>query len=407
VHLIAFIVAKLITRRFAGTRGTSFRGVLLSYYKSVEVVFQQKDIFTSNAIKPVVTMGTKLGDIVHSQDISLSSLSDRRIAVDAFNTIYAFLASIRQPDGTPLADNQGRVTSHLSGLFYRNVNLLENGIKPVYVFDGTAPKLKAKEQQKRRDIRDAAYAEWKLAKSEGRIEDARKAGQSSSRLTSSMIDESKELLTALGIPVIQAPSEGEAVAAQMARENLVWASASQDNDSLLYNCPRMIRNLSISGRRRIARSQAYRTIEPQLIDLDDNLREMEITREQLIDVAILIGTDYNDKIPDVGAKTALKLVKKHGNIEGIVSAFKVSKKPKDREKHGRIIDIPYEEIRDIFLKPPKIELQHPKWTEPQTDEIKRILCTEHDFSESRLQRSLERLEEALGSSRQSSLSDFF
>ena len=393
-------------QKVAGTRGTSFRGVLLSYYKSVEVVFQQKDIFTSYDIKTVVTMGTKLGNIVIPQDISLSALSNKRIAVDAFNTIYAFLASIRQPDGTPLADNKGRVTSHLSGLFYRNINLLENGIKPVYVFDGKAPKLKAKEQQKRRDIRDAAYAEWEKAKSEGRIEDARKAGQASSRLTSPMIEESKELLTALGIPVIQAPSEGEAVAAQMAREDLVWASASQDNDSLLYNCPRMIRNLSISGRRKIARSQSYRTIEPQLIDLDENLRELKITREQLIDVAILIGTDYNDKVPEIGPKTALKLVRKHDNIEGILATFKVSKKPKDREKHSRILEIPYEEIREIFLKPPKMELQHPKWTEPQTDEIVRILCTEHDFTESRLQRSLERLEEALGATRQSALSDF-
>ncbi len=352
-------------------------------------------------------MGTKLGDIVIAENITLSALSDRRIAVDAFNTIYAFLASIRQPDGTPLTDNQGRVTSHLSGLFYRNLNLLENGIKPVYVFDGKAPKLKAKEQQKRRDVRDAAYAEWKTAKAEGRIEDARKAGQASSKLTSSLIDESKELLTALGIPVIQAPSEGEAVAAKMAREDLVWASASQDNDSLLYNCPRMIRNLSISGRRRIARSQSSKTIEPQLINLDDNLRGLGITREQLIDIAILIGTDYNDKVPGIGPKTALKLVKKHSNVEGILSSFKVSKKPKERENHGVISAIPYEEIRDIFLNPPKIELEHPKWTEPDTDEIIRILCTEHDFSESRLQRSLERLEETLGSTRQSALSDFF
>ncbi len=352
-------------------------------------------------------MGTKLGDIVNATSLSLSDLSDRRIAVDAFNTIYAFLASIRQPDGTPLKDREGRVTSHLSGLFYRNLNLLENGIKPVYVFDGEAPKLKAKEQQKRREIRDTAYEEWKTAKAEGRIEDARKAAQASSRLTSPMIDESKGLLTALGIPVIQAPSEGEAVAAQMARENLVWASASQDNDSLLYNCPRMIRNLSISGRRRIARSQAYKTIEPQLIDLDDNLRILEITREQLIDVAILVGTDYNDKVPDIGPKSALKLIKKHENIEGILSTFKVSKKPKDRQKYGIINEIPYEEIRDIFLNPPKVELEHPKWNEPKPDDIVRILCNEHDFAESRVHRSLERLEESLGATRQSSLSDFF
>jgi len=379
----------------------------LSYYKSVEVVFQQKNISTNPSIKQVVAMGTKLSDIVLAQDISLAFLSERRIAIDAFNTIYAFLSSIRQPDGTPLTDVQGRVTSHLSGLFYRNINFLENGIKPVYVFDGEAPKLKAKEQQKRREIRDAAYTEWKLAKSEGRIEDARKAGQASSKLTSPMISESKELLAALGIPVIQAPSEGEAVAAQMAREDIVWASASQDNDSLLYNCPRMIRNLSISGRRRIARSQSTKTIEPQLINLDDNLHKLEIKLEQLIDIAILVGTDYNDKVPGIGQKTALKLVKKHSNIEGILSAFRVSKKPKERESYGIISEIPFEEIREIFLNPPKIELEHPKWSEPNPDEITRILCEEHNFSESRLQRSLERLEETLGATRQSSLSDFF
>jgi flap endonuclease-1 len=253
-------------------------------------------------------MGTKLADIVEAETITLADLSGKEIAVDAFNTIYSFLATIRQPDGTPLTDRHGRVTSHLSGMFYRNVNLLENGISPVYVFDGAAPELKSAEVQRRREIRDAAYEEWKTAKAEGRIEDARKAGQASSRLTAPMVNETKELLKALGIPVIQAPSEGEAVAAQMARENLVWASASQDNDSLLYNCPRMIRNLSISGRRRVARSKTYKSIDPELILLDRNLQILGVTRKQLIDIAILVGTDYNDSVKGIGQKTALKLV---------------------------------------------------------------------------------------------------
>ncbi|MHA2141295.1 MAG: flap endonuclease-1 [Candidatus Thorarchaeota archaeon] len=343
-------------------------------------------------------MGTKLGDIVNAEPISLRELGGRTIAIDAFNTIYAFLASIRQPDGTPLMDRQGRVTSHLSGLFYRNLNLLENGISPVFVFDGEAPKLKAAEVQRRREIRDAAREEWARAKAEGRIEDARKAGQASSRLTSPMVDESKELLTALGIPVIQAPSEGEALAAQMTRANIVWASASQDNDSLLYNCPRMIRNLNISGRRRFGRSK-YKTISPEMIDLDLNLKLLEITREQLIDIAILVGTDYNEKLEGVGAKTALKWIKQYGSLELI---------EKEREIK---LDFPYEEIRAIFLNPPKMDVQEPKWTEPDHDEVIRILCREHDFSSNRVERSLERLTEALqemrGSTRQSSLTDYF
>jgi flap endonuclease-1 len=356
-------------------------------------------------------MGTKLGDIVDATAISLTDLSGKKLAIDAFNTIYAFLSSIRQPDGTPLSDRQGRVTSHLSGLFYRNINLLENGINPVYVFDGEAPKLKAKEKQKRRESREAAYAEWKTAKSEGRIEDALKAAKGSSRLTSHMIEESKDLLTALGIPVIQAPSEGEALAAQMAREGVVWASASQDNDSLLYNCPRMIRNLSLSGRRRGGRSKTYKVISPELIDLDQNLRLLEVSREQLIDVAILIGTDYNDNVTGVGPKTALKLIKKHGTLEEVESALKSSSKPKDKEKYTELQNIPYNEIREIFLNPPQMEITPPEWSNPQSEELHKILCTEHDFSESRVQKSLERLTNALeelrGSTHQSSLSDFF
>lgn len=356
-------------------------------------------------------MGTKLGDIVNATAISLSDLAGKKLAIDAFNTIYAFLSSIRQYDGTPLSDKQGRVTSHLSGLFYRNISLLENGIYPLYVFDGEAPKLKAKEQQKRREFREAAYAKWKTAKAEGRMEDALKAAKGSSRLTSPMIEESKSLLTALGIPIIQAPSEGEGLAAQMARDGLVWASASQDNDSLLYNCPRMIRNLSLSGRRRGGRSKTSKLISPELIDLDENLRILEVTREQLIDLAILIGTDYNDNVTGVGPKTALKLVKKHGTLEDIESVFKSSKNPKDKEKYAELQDIPYNEIREIFLNPPQMEIVNPEWSSPQSDELQKILCAEHDFSESRVQKSLERLTNALeelrGSSHQSSLSDFF
>jgi flap endonuclease-1 len=344
-------------------------------------------------------LGTKLGDIVKANTITLNDLTDRRIAVDAFNTLYQFLSIIRQPDGTPLKDNQGRITSHLSGLFYRNMNLLEHGIKPVYVLDGVSPKLKTKEIERRRTIRKAAREEWERAKEEGRIEDARKAAQASSRLSTNMIEEGKRVLNAMGIPVIQASSEGEALAAQMAREGMVWASASQDNDSLLYNCPRMIRNLSISGRRRVSRSRTYKTIHPEIIDLDMNLKLLGITREQLIDIAILVGTDYNEKVPGIGPKKALKLILKHGSLEQIEQA------------QGTKFNFPYEEIRLIFLEPPKLKLEVPKWSDPQSDQILEILCKEHNFSEDRVQRSLKKLDEALTELRegtqQSSLSDFF
>ncbi|MHA1882909.1 MAG: flap endonuclease-1 [Candidatus Thorarchaeota archaeon] len=344
-------------------------------------------------------MGTKLGDIVQAETISLRELTGRKIAIDSFNTLYQFLSSIRQPDGTPLMDLKGNVTSHLTGMFYRNISLLENGILPVYVYDGEAPKLKAQEVARRREIRETARKAWKLAKEEGRIEDARKAGQASSRLTKPMIEESKDILRALGIPVIQAPSEGEALAAQMARQGLVWASASQDNDSLLYNCPRMIRNLSITGRRRVSRTKSYKTVHPEVIDLDLNLRLLDISLEQLIDIAIMIGTDYNDKIPGVGPKTALKLIKKHGTLEDIITEKKYD------------FDIPLSEIRKIFLDTSDVEIPPLEWVDPDGPAIRKILCKEHNFSEDRINKALEKLETALeelrGSTQQSSLDDFF
>ncbi|TXT56601.1 MAG: Flap endonuclease 1 [Candidatus Thorarchaeota archaeon] len=344
-------------------------------------------------------MGTSLSDIIKAENISLEELASKRIAIDAYNTLYQFLSSIRQPDGTPLKDKKGRVTSHLSGLFYRSLNLLEKGIFPIYVFDGTPPTLKSEEIERRKEIRESAREEWKKAKEEGRIEDARKAAQASSRLTSDMVEESKNLVTSLGIPAIQAPSEGEALAAQMTRSGDVWASASQDYDSLLYGCPQTVRNLSISGRRRISRTKSYKTISPEVIDLELNLRLLEITREELVDIAILVGTDYNDRVPGVGPKTALKLIKKHGSID-IIDAEGIKE-----------IDFPYEEIRNIFLNPPKTDYDEPKWTEPDYERIKEILCTRHDFSENRVNSSLERLKEAqqelLDAASQSSLTDFF
>jgi flap endonuclease-1 len=344
-------------------------------------------------------MGTKLGAIVQAETLSLSDLSGREIAVDAFNSIYSFLAIIRQVDGTPLKDRKGRVTSHLSGLFYRNINLLEKGIHPVYVFDGEPPQLKSEEIERRRIVRKEARKEWKKAKEEGRMEDARKAAQASSKFTKDMVIDSKELLSALGIPHIQAPSEGEALAAQLVQKNLVWASASQDNDSLLYGCPRMIRNLTISGRRKSPSSSGYITIEPELIDLDLNLRLLEISHEQLIDIAILIGTDYNDSPKGIGPKTALKLVKKHASLEEIESATEYD------------FGFPYEQIRSIFLSSSQVTVEAPEWEDPDFDGIRTILCNEHDFSRSRVDSSLERLEASLekirDTTRQSALEDFF
>ncbi len=344
-------------------------------------------------------MGTDLGKLVPAKEIRLADLSGKRVAIDAFNVLYQFLSTIRQPDGMPLVDSQGRITSHLTGLFYRTISLIESGIWIVFVFDGEPPRLKAKEIENRRKIREESYVKWKTALSEGRIEEAYKAARASSRLSDDIIDSSKQLLSYMGIPFIEAPSEGEAQAAYLVCQNKVWSSASQDFDSLLFGSPRLVRNLTLSERRKLPGKNIYVQVYPALIELDIVLSELGISREQLIDIGILIGTDFNDKIPGVGPKTALKLIKKYGSFEKIVQAKNYT------------LDFDYNEVREIFLHPKVNDVDVPEIRMPDPDKITQFLCEEHDFSKERVERGISRLVEAYkimkGSGVQTSLEDFF
>lgn len=268
-------------------------------------------------------MGVDISDIVESKEIELSDLRGKSVAIDGYNTLYQFLSIIRQPDGTPLMDRNGRITSHLSGLFYRTVNIMEMGIKPAFVFDGKAPELKGRTILERMERREKAELEWKQAVEAGDMEKARIMSQQSSRLTKDMVDESKQLLTMMGIPWVQAPGEGEAQAAYMALKGAVFASASQDFDSLLFGAPKLVRNLTITGKRKVPRKNIYREVKPEIIELNTVLSALGITREQLIDIGILIGTDFNEGIKNVGPKKALKYIKTYGNLENVMKEMKI------------------------------------------------------------------------------------
>ncbi|MEM0297026.1 MAG: flap endonuclease-1, partial [Zestosphaera sp.] len=292
-------------------------------------------------------MGVDLRELIEGSPAvkvinDLRELRGKAVAIDAYNALHQFLAAIRQPDGTPLMDGRGRVTSHLSGLFYRTINLVESGLKPVYVFDGKPPELKAKEIAERTAIREESLKKYEAALAEGRVEEARKYAQATGRLTTEMVDDSRKLLNAMGIPYVNAPSEGEAQAAHMARKGDVWASVSQDYDSLLFNTPRLLRNITISGKRKLPGKEVYVDVRPELIELDNLLKSLGVTREQLVDIAILLGTDFNpDGVKGVGPKTAFKLIKTHGTLDNAIKTLPNVK-----------IDFNYEEIRKIFLNPP-------------------------------------------------------
>ncbi len=339
-------------------------------------------------------MGVNIADIIIAHETSLKDLKGRVIAIDAYNALYQFLSIIRQPDGTPLRDHEGRVTSHLSGLLYRTANYMAEGIKPVYVFDGRPPDLKMRTVEERMKIRMQAKAEWEKALKMGDVEEARIKAQQASYLSKDMVKEAKKLLDYMGVPWIQAPSEGEAQAAYMAARGDAYASASQDFDSLLFGTPRLVRNMAITGKRKLPRKRVYVDVKPEIILLEENLKALGITRKQLVDIGILVGTDYNPGVKGVGPKTALKLIKKYGNLEGVL-----------REKGIEIEN--YDSIRDIFLNPPVTKDYTLLWKNVDEDGLLAFLCEEHDFSKDRVRSALEKLKEFKRYREQRSLDAWF
>ncbi|PSG98737.1 MAG: flap endonuclease-1 [Nanohaloarchaea archaeon SW_7_43_1] len=342
-------------------------------------------------------MGVDLGELVESEEIDFADLNDKEIAIDAMNTLYQFLSIIRQRDGTPLKDSDGNITSHLSGLFYRNINLLEENIRPVFVFDGEMPDLKEKESSKRRKKREEARKEWKKLKEEGKVSEAYSKATQSSKLTGDMIEEAKKLLEAMGIPYIQAPSEGEAQAAFMVSEEYpgdIYAVGSQDWDCLMFGAERMVKNLTTRKTRKTS-GGGRKEISTERIEVDEVLEQLEISYEKLIWMSLLMGTDFNPGgIKGIGPKTSLKLVREYESLEELLEDDKVEW---DSEKD------PYR-IVEFFLQPPVAETDY-SFGEPDEEEIKEILVDRHDFSEDRVESGLEDLEKAL-EARQSGLGSF-
>lgn len=328
-------------------------------------------------------MGLDLKPILTHTNIKLSDLSNKIIAVDAFNTIHQFLATIRGSTGELLANSHGEITSHLSGLFYRNINLLAEGIKLVYVFDGVSSPLKTNEIQRRHQIKELATEKYEKALVQGKLEEARKYSQATSVLTNKMIEESKRLLSLLGIPTIQAPSEGEATAANLTNTDLVHICASQDYDSILFGARRLVRNITISGKRKVPNRNVYIDVPLEIFHLEDILNQTRLTNKQLVDVGILIGTDYNiGGISGIGPKTALKLIQKYSKLENI------------DQLQEPLSNVPYEEIRELFLKPKvaNVTSNDIKFEPVDYDKLVEFLCTEKNFSSDRVSSALQKVQ---------------
>jgi flap endonuclease-1 len=346
-------------------------------------------------------MGLNIREIIPRKELEISDLRGKILCVDAFNALYQFLSSVRQADGTPLMDNQKRVTSHLSGIFYRNISLLEDGIKLVYVFDGEPPELKYKTHKKREASRDVAKEKYAVSRDMEDTEGMRRYGSQLIRLNEEMIEESKELLEAMGIGVIQAPGEGEAEAAYLSRiKKEISGSVSQDYDSLLFGAPNLIRNLTLARRRKTF--SGYVEVKPEVIELTRVLNLLEINLDQLICLGILVGSDYNPRgIPGIGQKRALQLVKMHKQPVLIFKAVEEQMMSLPEEDR-----FDWKEIFELFHKP-RVKDFEIKFSNIDEEKIKKILVKDHDFSSERVEKQLERLRDIKEKMKQKNLGKWF
>ena len=327
-------------------------------------------------------MGVKFKDIVSPENISFKDLDGKIIAIDAANTLYQFLSSIRQMDGTPLMDSEGNITSHLSGILYRTSNIVDKGMKPIYVFDGEPSEYKENTVNERREIRQDAEKKWKEALEKGDNETAAKFAKRSSRMSPYILESAKELLEIMGIPYVQSFGEGEAQASYMVANGDAWAVASQDYDCLLFGSPKIIRNLTMSGN----------LSDLEYLELNKVLNKLELTRQQLIDIAILVGTDFNTGVKGIGAKTGLKIAKE-STLEDYLKEKDIS------------LEVSPDELRNIFLNPDINKNYDIKWKKVNEERLIDFMCNQHDFSQKRVLDVVKRMEKL--NTTQKSLEDWF
>ncbi|CRG83000.1 flap endonuclease-1 [Talaromyces islandicus] len=321
----------------------------------------------------------------------------RKVAIDASMSIYSFLIAVRS-DGQQLMNETGETTSHLMGMFYRTLRMVDNGIKPLYVFDGAPPKMKSGELAKRTARKREAHEAHEEAKETGTAEDMEKFSRRTVRVTREHNDECKKLLKLMGVPYIDAPTEAEAQCAVLARAGKVYAAASEDMDTLCFESPILLRHLTFSEQRK----------EPiQEIHLDKALEGLDMERSQFIDLCILLGCDYVEPIPKVGHHTALKLIREHGTLEKVVEYMENDPK----KKYTIPEDWPYKEARELFFNPDVRDANDPacdfKWENPDIEGLVDFLVKEKGFSEDRVRNAAARLQKNLKTAQQARLEGFF
>eukprot|EP01125_Pyxidicula_operculata_P018621 TRINITY_DN6628_c0_g1_i2.p1 TRINITY_DN6628_c0_g1~~TRINITY_DN6628_c0_g1_i2.p1 ORF type:complete len:403 (+),score=103.78 TRINITY_DN6628_c0_g1_i2:169-1209(+) len=292
-----------------------------------------------------------------------------------------------------LTNEHGETTSHLQGMFYRTIRMMGNGLKPVFVFDGAPPDLKSAEIARRKQKKKEAEEGRDKALDEGDLETAKKLNKRAVKVTPEINEEAKKLLRLMGVPVIQAPCEAEAQCAALCKAGKVWGTGSEDMDSLACGTPVLIRRLTFSEARK----------EPIMeIHLDRVLKGLDLTMEQFIDLCILLGSDYSEKIRGIGPKRAFEFIKKYGSIEKIFENM-------DKDKFKIPDNFPYEDIRKYFKDPPSSPAAECELTfnDPDEDGLIQFLCKEKGFNEDRVKNGIAKIRQSKGKAVQSRLTSFF
>jgi len=326
------------------------------------------------------------------KETEMKNYFGRKIALDASMCLYQFLIAVRQ-DGNQLANEAGEVTSHLNGLFYRTIRMVEAGLKPVYVFDGKPPKMKSHELAKRKEARDKAKEDLEEAKEVGTATEVDKQERRLVKVTKEHVVECKRLLDCMGIPYVEAETEAEAQCAQMVQAGLVHHVATEDMDALTFKTTSLLRRLTMPEARKLS---------VQELSYEKTLKMLALTHEEFVDLCILLGCDYVPNIKGIGPKKAIEFIRKYKSIEEII------KNVCDGKKYVVPEDWQYQGARLLFLEPEvHKEIPAPKWTSPDVEKCVEFLATEKGFNEERVRNAVKRMEKAKGKTNQGRMDDFF
>lgn len=342
----------------------------------------------------ILGLSKLLGDYAPSamKENEFKNYFGRKVAVDASMCIYQFLIAVRQ-DGSNLMNEDGETTSHLMGMFYRTIRMVENGIKPVYVFDGKPPDMKSGELAKRKERREEAQKQLEKAEEAGDEENIEKFNRRLVKVSKQHNEECKELLKYMGIPFINAPGEAEAQCAALVKAGKVYATGTEDMDALTFGTTVLLRNLTVAEARKLPiKEYHYNRV----------LEELGLTKDEFIDLCILLGCDYCDSIRGIGPKRAIDLIKQHKTIDEILKHL-------DSKKYTVPEDWMYKEARRLFQEPEvadpeELEL---KWAEPDEEGLIDFMVTQKNFSEDRIRNGMKKLQKAKQGTTQGRLDSFF